>query len=83
MNNDLEAQLRRATDMLAQLRRATDMLQLMSNQRAAAQNETLQVGAELLAAKREIEELKKKLADRDAPELPMQNGHAAEVEAHA
>lgn len=65
-------------DLKAQLQRASDMLQLMSNQRAAAQNDALQVGADLVAAKREIDELKKKLADMAASvELPKGNGHDA------
>jgi hypothetical protein len=52
-----------------------DMLQAATNQRNAAQNECIQLAAQLAAAQRRIAELEK----AQEPELPlaaMKNGHA-------
>lgn len=62
-------------DLQAKLDRANNMLQMLQNQRNAAQNECVTLGAELIAAQRRIQELEGKSKDDDEPELPLSNGH--------
>lgn len=47
--------------------RANDMLQALTAQRNAALDQTVQLHAELMAARREIEALRAKAAEQSAP----------------
>jgi peptidoglycan hydrolase CwlO-like protein len=66
-------------DPKAQIQKLNDMLQMLSNQRNAAQNECVQLGAEIISLQREIAELKKQAAD--TPEAPKGNGHGSDYAA--
>lgn len=63
----------------AQLQAAQDMLTAVSNQRNAAQNECVQMAAQIMALQRKVEALTPK--DAQEPELPLDkpvgrgNGH--------
>lgn len=65
-------------DLQAQNQQLKDMLDLAVTQRTNAQNEVLQIGAELIALKRKLAEYEKKDADaaEAAPVAPKANGHA-------
>lgn len=69
-------------DLKKQLQNANDMLQMLSNQRNAAQNECVQLGAALTAVSRELEALKKAQAEPEV-QAPKANGHADGAEARA
>ncbi len=63
---------------------AQDMLRALENQRNAAQNECVQLAAQLVAAQRKVAELEAKLKTADEPSLPLgngANGHDAEARA--
>lgn len=67
-------------DLKKQLQVLSDNVQLAINQRNNAQNEGLQMGAEILALRREVEALKK--APAMPPEAPPMkaNGRAVDAE---
>jgi peptidoglycan hydrolase CwlO-like protein len=64
-------------DPKAQIQKLNDMLQMLSNQRNSAQNECVQLGAEIISLQREIAELKK-AAKEETAAIPASapNGHA-------
>jgi peptidoglycan hydrolase CwlO-like protein len=55
-------------DPKAQIQKLNDMLQMLSNQRNSAQNECVQLGAEIISLQREIAELKK--AKEETADIP-------------
>lgn len=60
-----------------ELQAAQDMLSAVAEQRNVAQNQVVQLTAQLAAATRRISEFEAKLKEEGAePELPMTNGHA-------
>jgi peptidoglycan hydrolase CwlO-like protein len=63
-------------DPKAQIQKLNDMLQMLSNQRNSAQNECVQLGAEIISLQREIAELKKAKEGTEAA-IPARatNGH--------
>jgi peptidoglycan hydrolase CwlO-like protein len=61
-------------DPKAQIQKLNDMLQMLSNQRNSAQNECVQLGAEIISLQREIAELKKAKEETAAPTRAT-NGH--------
>jgi peptidoglycan hydrolase CwlO-like protein len=63
-----------AEDPKAQIQKLNDMLQMLSNQRNSAQNECVQLGAEIIALQREIAELKKAKEETAVPARST-NGH--------
>jgi peptidoglycan hydrolase CwlO-like protein len=62
-------------DPKAQIQKLNDMLQMLSNQRNSAQNECVQLGAEIVALQREIAELKKAKEETAAIPARATNGH--------
>lgn len=59
-------------DVNAELQRAQDMIEGIRNQREAAQNECVQLAAQLKAALRKVQELENKLQEKtEQPELPL------------
>ncbi len=54
---------------------AQDMLRALENQRNAAQNECVQIAAQLMAAQRRIAELEKGAAPDVPADVPAKNGH--------
>lgn len=52
-----------------QIQKLQDMLELAVNQRTSAHNECLQLGAELVAAKRQINELEAKIKELEEDEV--------------
>jgi len=67
-------------DPRAQIQKLNDMMQMLSNQRNSAQNECVQLGAEIIALQREIAELKKAKEETAVPARAT-NGHDAEARA--
>jgi peptidoglycan hydrolase CwlO-like protein len=63
-------------DPKAQIQKLNDMLQMLSNQRNSAQNECVQLGAEIISLQREIAELKKAKEEAEAVPAIASNGHA-------
>jgi len=61
-----------------QIQSLNDMLQVATNQRNSAQNEAVQLGAEVIALRRKIAELEKP-AEAEA-RVPAANGHVEEME---
>jgi peptidoglycan hydrolase CwlO-like protein len=55
-------------DPKGEVQKLRDMLQMLSNQRNSAQNECVQLGAEIIALQREVAELKK--AKEEAAAIP-------------
>lgn len=66
-----------------QAQQLKDMLDLTVNQRNNAQNECLQLGAELIAAKRRIAELEKAAEGQPDAPAPRANGHDEHASAAA
>jgi peptidoglycan hydrolase CwlO-like protein len=62
-------------DHKAEVQKLRDMLQMLSNQRNSAQNECVQLGAEIIALQREIAELKKAKEETAAVPVRATNGH--------
>jgi peptidoglycan hydrolase CwlO-like protein len=62
-------------DPKAQIQKLNDMLQMLSNQRNSAQNECVQLGAEIVSLQREIAELKKAKEETEAVPASAPNGH--------
>jgi peptidoglycan hydrolase CwlO-like protein len=62
-------------DPKAQIQKLNDMLQMLSNQRNSAQNECVQLGAEIISLQREIAELKKAKEEVAAIPARATNGH--------
>jgi predicted nucleic acid-binding Zn-ribbon protein len=58
-----------------QIQSLNDMLQVATNQRNGAQNEAIQLGAEIIALRRKVAELEK-----PAEAAPLANGHVEEME---
>lgn len=64
-------------DLQAQNQQLKDMLDIAVTQRTNAQNEVLQIGAELVAVKRKLAEAEAKLKEGVAEvPAPKANGHA-------
>jgi peptidoglycan hydrolase CwlO-like protein len=61
-------------DPKAQIQKLNDMLQMLSNQRNSAQNECVQLGAEIISLQREIAELKKAKEETAAIPASAPNG---------
>jgi len=61
-------------DPKAQIQKLNDMLQMLSNQRNSAQNECVQLGAEIISLQREIAELKKAKEETEAIPASAPNG---------
>jgi peptidoglycan hydrolase CwlO-like protein len=61
-------------DPKAQIQKLNDMLQMLSNQRNSAQNECVQLGAEIISLQREIAELKKAKEETAAVPASAPNG---------
>lgn len=70
-------------DLQKQIQQLQDILQGSINQRNAAQNECLQLAAQVAALSRENAELKEKLAQAAAPELPLPKPNGKHAEAPA
>jgi peptidoglycan hydrolase CwlO-like protein len=62
-------------DPKAEVQKLRDMLQMLSNQRNSAQNECVQLGAEIIALQREIAELRKVKEEIAAVPARATNGH--------
>jgi peptidoglycan hydrolase CwlO-like protein len=62
-------------DTKAEVQKLRDMLQMLSNQRNSAQNECVQLGAEIISLRREIAELKKAKEETAAVPASAPNGH--------
>lgn len=66
-----------------EIQAAQDMLAAMQNQRNAAQNECVQLAAQLTAANREIAELKEKVKALTPADEPKAKPNGKSKEAHA
>jgi peptidoglycan hydrolase CwlO-like protein len=62
-------------DPKAQIQKLNDMLQMLSNQRNSAQNECVQLGAEIISLQREIAGMKKAKEETEAVPASTPNGH--------
>lgn len=71
------------SEIKAQLARANDMIRLLENQRNNAHNESVQLGAQLLAAQRRIKDLEAGAVDMAIDNRPQTNGHDREAHAGA
>ena len=69
-------------DADAKLAQANDMIQVLASQRNSAQNEIVQLGAQLLAAQRKIKELEAKLENQPELSFAKSNGASEAVAAH-
>ncbi len=70
-------------EMQEKLQSAEDMLQAMAELRNNAQNQVVQMAAQVKAMQRKVADLEAKLKADAEPKLPFSNGHAAEERATA
>jgi vacuolar-type H+-ATPase subunit D/Vma8 len=72
-------------DPKAQIQKLNDMLQMLSNQRNAAQNECVQLGAEIISLQRRLAGMEKDATESlDVAKVALavaKNGHDAEARA--